>query len=98
MAKEIIAADYDNVKATLSKMNNDINEIVAAIKELQATINNTEDWKGVDATAYKSVLQTYARKINNSTNWLETLDKIIDNHAHMLYRRALAYQKIQSFR
>lgn len=98
MAKQVIAADYDNVKATLAKMDSEINEIVSAINDLRNTIDSTEDWKGVDATTYKAVLKTYAGKINNSTNWLDSLDKIISNHAHVLYQRALQDQDASTFR
>ena len=98
MTKQVIAADYDNVKAALAKMDNEISEIVSAIKTLQTTIDSTEDWKGLDATAYKAVLRNYANRINNSTNWLSSLDKIISKHAYALYQRALEDQQASSFR
>ena len=98
MAKQVIAADYDNVKATLAKMDSEINEMVSAINSLEAAIESTKGWRGIDATEYKEVLRKYKKRISNSLNWLSSLDKIISKHAYKLYQRALEDQQAASFR
>ena len=98
MAKEVIAADYDNVKATLVKMDREIDEMFSAINSLESAIESTNGWQGIDAIEYKIVLRKYKRKISNSLNWLSSLDKVISRHAHSLYERALKDQQATSFR
>lgn len=93
-----IAADYDNVKIALNKMDKNISEMYSSINELKATVDNLNDWKGIDATAYRAVLNLYGNKISNSLNWLKKLDSVISNHAESLYQRALEDQKTASFR
>lgn len=98
MAKEIIAADYDNVKVTLAKMDKEIDEMVSAMKMLDQAIESTTSWKGIDALEYKLVLKRFESRISNSLRWLNSLDDIISKHSYSLYKRALEDQKTSTFR
>ena len=98
MATNTIAADYENVKATLRAMDQNIQSMNSSVKELQSAVGSIQQWKGVDSEAYKSVLSKYENKISNSLNWLQNLDKIIFQHADRLYERALEDQKAEEFR
>lgn len=98
MAKEIIASDYDNVKATLAKMDKEIDEMVSAMNTLEQAIESTTNWKGIDALEYKAVLKRFENRISNSLKWLNTLDNLISKHSYSLYQRALEDQNASTFR
>lgn len=98
MAKQIIAADYEAVKASIRTMDNNVNEIISQINELDNVINYANDWQGVDAIQYKIVLKGYIRRIQNSANWLRNLDGIVSRHAYALYQRALNDKNATTFR
>ena len=98
MAKQVIAADYDRVKASIRTMDNNVNQIISEINTLENVINYANEWKGVDAAQYKIALGNYIRRIKNSANWLRNLDGIISKHAYALYQRALNDKNATTFR
>lgn len=98
MAKQIIAADYAAVTASIRTMDNNVNEISTKINELENVINYVNDWQGVDAIEYKRALKSYIRRIKNSANWLRSLDGIVSEHAYELYKRALNDKNATTFR
>ena len=98
MANQIIAADYEGVKASIKQMDENINQIISEVNTLESIINYATDWKGPDAEGYKIVLHSYIRKIRNSSNWLRNLDQIVTKHSYALYQRALKDKNASTFR
>lgn len=86
---ERITSDYEGVSNTITKMDNELEEILVAVDSLTSTVNNTDGWQGVDAIAYKSALRIYGNKIKNCSRYLKSLDKILSRHSYRLYQRAL---------
>ena len=79
-------------------MEREIADIESAITTIQTTVNNTTEWKGADADAYKIVLKNYASRIKRSSSWLKSLDRILESHAAALYRRAESNNTARNYR
>ena len=63
-------------------------EMVASLKNLIETINNTTDWKGVDADRYKAILIDFCKKLINCANWMDAAGGQATKHAFALLERA----------
>ena len=98
MSRQVIAADYENVKGMIQNMNAKVSEVESSVDKILQAINSTTEWRGVDADAYKRVLQSYARRIRNSARWLNSLNRIISSHANALYERAVNDNSSSTFR
>lgn len=98
MNNQVIAADYDNVKATIQKMEQEVTQVENSIKNVLTAVNNTTEWQGPDADAYKVVLRNYAKRIERSSRWLKALNKILSSHALALYERAVNDNSASNFR
>jgi uncharacterized protein YukE len=98
MSRQVIAADYENVKSMIQNMNAKVSEVEASVDKILQGISTATEWRGVDATAYKVVLQSYARRIRRSARWLNRLNGTISSHANALYERAINDNSSSTFR
>ena len=85
----VVAADYESVKASIAKMDSLLDDMNSTINDLLHAINNTRSWVGVDAAAYKTALVGYAGKMRSSSLWLKSFNNVLSRHAYALYRRAV---------
>lgn len=93
MAKDVIASAYPEVQRCLKNMEEEVNNIISAAQSFLKTVENTTEWQGIDAVAYKAVFKTHSLKIQSSAKWLNQLSSTIGKHSERLYQRALNEQK-----
>ena len=93
-----IAADYEAVRKTISQMNSEVENVKSAVRNMLSAINSANQWRGPDADAHKSALKQFGTSINNSCNWLRTLDATFNAHAYKLYIRAMNNARAEQFK
>lgn len=84
----IISTDLSLVQEQIKSTEATRAEMVTALKNLIETINNTTDWKGVDADRYKAILIDFAKKLINCANWMDAAGGQATKHAIALLERA----------
>lgn len=95
---QTIAADYEAVKNTIKQMNEQADSIKGTVRTMLEAIHNANDWRGPDAEAHKTALKEFGKSINQSCNWMKTLDATFSAHAYKLYKRAMNNAKADQFR
>ena len=88
-----IATNYDIVEQKIKGTESSRNEMISALNKLSQTINNTTDWKGVDADKHKEVLLDFCQKLTNCARWMEAAGTQALQHSNKLKERALASQR-----
>lgn len=88
-----IATNYEIVLQKIKSTEASRSEMISALNNLVQTINNTTDWKGVDATKHKEVLLDFCQKLTNCARWMEAAGEQAIEHSNRLKERAWESQR-----
>lgn len=88
-----IATNYDIVEQKIKGTEASRSDMISSLQKLAQVINNTTDWKGVDADKHKAALLDFCQKLSNSARWMEAAGVQALQHSNKLKERALASQR-----
>lgn len=88
-----IATNYDIVVEKIKGTSASREDMIMGLSSLSKTINNTVDWKGVDAERYKAVLLDFCQKLTNCAKWMQAAGEQAVKHSGRLKERAIASQR-----
>lgn len=88
-----IATNYDIVVEKIKGTSSSREDMIMGLSTLSRTINDTVDWKGVDAERYKAVLLDFCQKLTNCARWMQAAGEQAVQHSSRLKERAIASQR-----
>lgn len=92
-----IATNLELVRSRIDGTTSSRDEMIQSLTNLEQSIQQATEWKGIDAEAYKAALLDFCKKLKSSAAWMEAAGSAAKIHSQKLYDRAQRDQNARIF-